>query len=236
MKYELLTITADMGGNRTYRIRVTNNCSNKMLYTAFQVPDGLVAMSPDNFATYTAPSGNTYRVRSPNLAPQYSIRYTSMSDSLQNGESDIFKYTLPAQANVTYIHVISRLETSQYLEAHLNTFYCPIGVTPPGGGDRPNGERDAASKELRDLHPGLVLFPNPTSADLFVDLSAWQDQTLKVQVLDSRGQRVKTLQLPGGGEAQMLELPEALPGGLYFVEILTEAGEKFSARFVRQNP
>ena len=129
MKYELLTITEDPGKNRTYRIRVTNNCSNKLIYTAIQVPDGMVAIEPANFSTYTAPSGNNYLVRSPNFSPQYSIRYSSVSDSINNGESDIFKYTLPAQANVTYIHVVSRLAPYIYLGAHLNTFYCPIGIT-----------------------------------------------------------------------------------------------------------
>jgi len=130
LKYELLTITEDAGKNRTYRIRVTNNCPSKLLYTVIQVPTGIVAIEPANFSTYTAPSGNTYLVRNPNFTHKYSIRYSSNSDSINNGESDIFKYTLPAQANVTFIHVIARLTHNIYLETHLNTFYCPIGITP----------------------------------------------------------------------------------------------------------
>ncbi|MCC7466880.1 MAG: choice-of-anchor L domain-containing protein, partial [Saprospiraceae bacterium] len=127
VKYELLTITEDAGKNRTYRIRVTNNCDNKLIYNAIQIPSGMVAMEPANDAIYTAPSGNTYKVRSPNFSPQYSIRYSSISDGIQNGESDIFRYTLPAQASVTYIHVITKLSPNIFLAAHLNTFFCPIG-------------------------------------------------------------------------------------------------------------
>lgn len=237
IKYELLTITEDAGKNRTYRVRVTNNCSSKLLYTAIQVPDGMVAMEPDNFSTYMAPSGNTYRVRSPNHSPMHSIRFTSQSDSIQNGESDIFKYTLPAQANVTFINVVSRLDLYQYVSAHLNTFYCPIGVTPVGGGNRPGEDRNwNPDQEMdQDQATALFLFPNPTSADVHVDLSAWQEEQLQIQVLDSHGLRVKSFQTQGGHESQVLEMPESLPGGLYLVEILTESGLRYWGRFVRQN-
>jgi hypothetical protein len=169
LKYELLTITEDVGKNRTYRIRVTNNCPNKLLYTAFQIPNGMVAMEPVNFSTYSAPSGNTYLVRNPNFTPKYSIRYSSLSDSINNGESDIFEYTLPAQANVTFIHVVSRLLHNIYLEAHLNTFYCPIGVTPTG--NRLNGERDEVIDLMISTNSGneLLLFPNPANQIVHVE-------------------------------------------------------------------
>ncbi|MDO8366205.1 MAG: choice-of-anchor L domain-containing protein [Saprospiraceae bacterium] len=234
VKYELLTITEDAGKNRTYRIRVTNNCSNKLLYTAIQIPDGMEAMEPDNFTVYTAPSGNTYRVRNPNHSPQHSIRYSSISDSIHNGESDIFKYTLPAQANVTFINVVSRLETYLYLSAHLNTFYCPIGVTLTG--DQPNEERNEDLADFTRLSnsAGLILFPNPTSGELFADFSWWQGELLHIQVMDSRGQRVQQLELLAGNDVQSLDLPVELPGGLYFLEVLTERGEKHTGRFVIQ--
>ncbi len=239
MKYELLTITEDAGKNRTYRVRVTNNCSNKLIYTAIQVPDGLVAMEPANFATYTAPSGNTYKVRSPNFSPQFSVRYSSLSDSINNGESDIFKYTLPAQANVTFIHVVSRLAPFLYLGAHLNTFYCPIGVTSTS--NREGAEREDLTtfkklSNLGELHElnELLLFPNPTSGELFADFSAWQGQHLDIQVLDSRGQRVQQLSITAGEDAQALDLRSELPSGLYFLEMVTEKGERQMGRFVVQ--
>jgi hypothetical protein len=231
IKYELLTITEDAGKNRTYRIRVTNNCANKLIYTAIQIPKGLVAIEPANFSTYTAPSGNTYVVRSPNFSPQYSIRFSSVSDSIHNGESDIFKYTIPAQANeVLFIHVISRLAPNLSLNAHLNTFYCPIGVTQTE--NRPINQRDALEEPL--AAGTLLLFPNPTNGELFADLSPWQGERLQVQVLDSRGQRVQQSSITASGDAQYFELPDALPAGLYFLEVLTEQGERHTARFVLQ--
>jgi len=171
LKYELLTITEDADKNRTYRIRVTNNCQSKLIYTAFQMPNGMVAIEPANSSTYTAPSGNTYLVRNPNFTPKYSIRYSSISDSINNGESDIFEYTLPAQANVTFIHVVSRLVYNTYLEAHLNTFYCPIGVTPTG--NRTNGERDEEIDltSAKDSGNKLLLFPNPANQIVRVETS-----------------------------------------------------------------
>jgi len=232
IKYELMTITEDMGKNRTYRVRVTNNCTNKLIYTAIQVPDGLIAIEPANFSTYAAPSGNTYVVRNPNFSPQYSIRYSSISDSINNGESDIFKYTLPAQANVTYIHVVSRLAPSLYLAAHLNTFYCPIGVTVAN--TRPSNERDVEAIFEPGSIAELFLFPNPTSDELFADFSPWQGQRLTVQVLDSRGQRVQQLEITAIEDAQALDLRRELPSGLYFLEVLTEGGEKHTGRFVIQ--
>ncbi len=234
MKYELLTITEDPGKNRTYRIRVTNNCSNKLIYTAIQQPDGLVAIEPYNAGTYTAPSGNTYKVRNPNFSPQYSIRYSSISDSINNGESDIFKYTLPAQADVTYISVVSRLEPYMYIGAHLNTYYCPIGITPTDNSRPQSGARSEASLITPLNSTALLLFPNPTSGELFADFSNWQGQKLNLQVLDSRGQRVQKLSITAGDDAQAIELSSDLPNGLYFLEVMTAGGERHPGRFVVQ--
>jgi len=234
IKYELLSITEDIGKNRTYRIRVTNNCLNKLIYTAIQIPDGLVAMEPANFSTYSAPSGNTYLVRSPNFSPQYSIRYASLADSIHNGESDIFKYTLPAQANVAYIHVVSRLSPYVYLSAHLNTFYCPIGVTPSDNRPDPSSDPRNAPNDFDDPNDQILLFPNPSHGELFADFSAWQGQRLNVQVLDSRGQRVFFQSLLAIDDAQAIDLPQELAGGLYFMEVLTENGGKMMGRFMIQ--
>ena len=234
VKYELLTITEDAGKNRTYRIRVTNNCDNKLIYNAIQIPSGLVAMEPVNDAIYTAPSGNTYKVRSPNFSPQYSIRYSSISDGIQNGESDIFQYTLPAQASVTYIHVITKLSPNIFLAAHLNTFFCPIGVTPTGNSQQPGEEREQAQISEPLNVPELLLFPNPTGGEMYADFSAWEGQQLQVQVLDAQGRLVLQRAVTAQPDAELFELPEKLASGLYVVDLRTEAGERFTSRFVIQ--
>jgi len=226
MKYELLNITADAGKNRTYRIRVTNNCANKMIYTAIQIPDGMTAINPAENSTYTAPgSGNEYLVRNPNFSPFYSVRFKSINDSISGGQSEIFRYKIPAQADPTFIHILSRLAPQVYFEAHLNTFYCQIGTTPPGG--RPSEERELPLS----LTPEIVLFPNPSSGILYADLSAWENQFLQFRIIGSQGQLVlqeSTLAIAG---PQRIELPEALSSGLYFFELLTPGGEKHTARF-----
>jgi len=229
MKYELLSITADAGQNRTYRIRVTNNCANKMSYTAIQIPDGVMAMSPANNTIYTDPvSGREYLVRSPNFSPMYSVRFTSTTDSISGGQSEVFRYKLPAQAAPTYINIRTRLEPQVFYEAHLNTFNCPIGVTPAG-------ERPAEARETISSHsPEIRLFPNPTSGVLFADLSDWAGEDLQLRVMDSRGQLVLHRSINANSTAQELELPGNLPSGLYFLDMVTHHGEKYTIRFALQ--
>jgi hypothetical protein len=213
IKYELLKITEDTAHQRTYRIRVTNTCAEKLLYTAFQIPNGLAAVAPQGFGNYTAPSGNKYRVRSPNQAPFYSIRFTSLTDSLQNGESDIFQYTLPAQADVTFIHVVSRLQPNIYLEAHMNTFYCPIGVTLTDDSE----QRTAPSKQQPFSDQNLLLFPNPASEHVSVETG---EESGQLNLYDATGRQVLSQAVQGSSADFSVA---ALPSGLYQ---LVFAGEK----------
>ncbi|MDO8971725.1 MAG: HYR domain-containing protein, partial [Saprospiraceae bacterium] len=229
MKYELLSITADAGQNRTYRIRVTNNCPNPMTYTAIQIPSGVTAMSPADNTIYTEPtSGREYLVRNPNFSPMYSVRFKSTTDSISGGQSDVFRNKLPAQAVPTYINIRSRLEPQVFYEAHLNTFNCPIGITPPG--ERPSEEREITFT----LSPEIRLFPNPTSGLLFADLSDWAGEDLQFRIMDSRGQMILQRSVVANATAQSVELPEHLPNGLYFLDLFTRQGEQFTTRFVLQ--
>lgn len=226
MKYELLTITQDQFKNKTYRIRVTNNCSSKMIYTAIQTPAGIVAMQPGNNAIYTAPSGNEYLVRNPNYTPYYSVRFRSLADSISNGESDILRYTLPAQAEVLFIRITSRLKTQQYYEAHLNTFYCPVGVTPLD-------ERFEDLPAMQEMElTALTVFPNPSTGTVFADLSSWEGEQLNLQVFNSQGQRVLFQTAVAGFEPQRLDLPQGIVKGLYFLEVSTEDGAREVTKFM----
>jgi hypothetical protein len=228
MKYELLDITrGSTSKNLTYRVRATNSCSNKMIYTAIQLPDGLTAVSPANNSVYTAPSNRQYDVRNPNYSPFYSIRFKSQVDSIANGQSDIFEYTLPPQINPSYIHITSRLYPQIFHEAYLNTFNCPIEIVQDKPADRTDLTKSGSQSNIR-------LFPNPTSGALFADFSDWQGEQLKLQVFDSRGQRVQLLTVRASDTAQPVELPEVLSNGLYFLDVLRENGEKQAIRFVIQ--
>lgn len=226
MKWELLDITKDAENDLTYRIRVTNTCANKLIYTAIQIPDGLVAVAPANNSVFTTQSGRDYDVRNPNYSPFYSIRFKSKADSIANGQSDIFKYKLPGQTQPAYIHVNARLAPQIFYEAHLNTFNCPVGVTPPD--DKP------ADRKSAFVPTGMRLFPNPTSGLLYADFSEWAGENLQVQVFGSQGQQIRLLQMNAADTPQALDLPEGLSAGMYFLEVRRENGEKHTLRFVVQ--
>jgi hypothetical protein len=227
MKYEILQITKNAAQQHTYTIRVTNNCSNKMIWTAVRIPNGLVAEEPANNSVFTTPDGRNYDVRNPNFSPFYSVRFKSTADSISGGQSDIFKYTLPAQAgNVNYIYMASRLTNNLTYEAHMNTSNCPVT------NQRPAVERII---ENNSEFSTLKIFPNPTSGMLYADFSAWQDERLQVRIINSQGQLAQNLAITASGAQQQIALREGLADGLYFIEILTESGDRQRVRFVLQH-
>ena len=211
LKYELLTITEDIPQNKTYRLQVTNYCPDPLIYTAIQVPGGVLAMKPLDNTIYTAPGGNQYLVRNPNFTPFYSVRYRALNPGIANGQSEIFRLTLPAQTDVLFFEVISRLSIQQFFAAHMNTFYCPIGVTPPDN-------RDNEEIFLEPFTSGVI--PNPTTGACRVVLETDTDAPVEYRVFNSQGQLV--LSDRGelfAGQAD-INFPESLPNGLYFVEIV----------------
>jgi hypothetical protein len=228
MKYELLTITADSGQNLTYRIRVTNYCANKMIYTAIELPNGITAVKPSDFSTFEAESGRKYTVRNPNFTPFYSIRFKSTTDSIMSGQSDILKYTLPAQSTPTYIHITSRLAIQDFYEAYLNTFNCPIGITPVGN------KTTASTATLDEKQPDLRIFPNPTAGELHADLSAWMGETVQFSLFNAEGQLVQTVSTVAGDAPYMLQVKDGVANGLYILELRTSNGNVRVTRFVLQ--
>lgn len=222
MKYELLSVTQDQGKNRTYRVRVTNNCSRELIYTAFQLPSAITAMSPAHNSVYTSPEGNAYQVRNPNYAPFYSVRFRPAGAGLADGATSVFRYTLPAQADVDYIHVISRLVEQQYHEAYLNTYYCPVGITPAD--NLADGSDDRIDEDL--VADQISLFPNPSDGLFYADLSSWKGLDVTVQVYDSRGQRVLHTGTRASNVPFLVTMPASVPAGLYFVELGNNDGER----------
>jgi hypothetical protein len=226
MKYELLTITEDQLKKKTYRIRVTNNCASEMIYTAIQVPSGLVATFPLNNTIYAAPGGNDYMVRNPNYNPFYSVRYSSQGVGIANGESDILRYTLPPLASVTYIHIMSRVFPLQTFEAHLNTFYCPVGVTPL------DQRSDEPSYSAPTDQAPMVVFPNPTDGSINVDLAAWEGENVQLRVFNSQGQQVLLNNTTATYEPYRIDLSQSIADGLYILEVSTGGGENAVVKFV----
>lgn len=212
MTYELLGISKDAEQNLSYRIRVTNNCNSKLVYTAIEVPLSVTALAPANAATYTSPAGRDYVVRNPNYVPFYSIRYKTVDPGISGGASDIFEYTLPAQSNPTFILVASRLESQVFYEAHLNTFGCPI-ITQPNN-NRPADNRGQQAGQTSSLR----LYPNPLGdGELFADLSDWAGQRVQIRLYDAQGRLVLD-QERVAGEQTPIGLQQRLPAGLYWFE------------------
>ncbi len=224
IRYELLSITADAAQNKTYRIKVVNNCPNKLIYTAIQLPNAIVAVAPPNLSVFTTEAGRDYEVRNPNYAPIYSIRFKSVNGGIANGESDVFQYTLPPQSTPLYINVVSLLFPQVLLEGHLNTFYCPVGVTEPGN-------RDGAQESALS---GLRLFPNPVEGVLWIDLSNSAGTNQHWRILNSQGQEMTSGLLAEQEGLQRIDLPGALPNGLFFLEMMHDSGARAVLRFVLQ--
>jgi hypothetical protein len=230
MKYEVLSVTKDAVGNKTYRIRVTNGCADKLFYTAFQLPKGVTADAPGNNSIYASPASQSYEVRNPSFSPFYSVRFKTLgSNGIANGQADIFEYTLPAISNPNYIHVISRVGTSGYHETYLNVFNCAVGTSNLDDSGAQNRENVSTSLENSDLR----VYPNPTSGVLLADLSAWAEQQMQIRAFNAQGQEVLNYTVIGVGTEQ-IEFSEKLANGLYFLEFSLQNGEKQVKRVMLQ--
>jgi hypothetical protein len=222
VKFELVGIARDAQQRKTYRIRITNHCNSKLLSLAIQQPNGVVAYRPIDNTVYTAPGGHTYEVRNPNYAPFYSIRYTPISDSIHSGGSDVFSYTLPPQADPVYIHLMAKLETHISETVHLNVFNCPVTFVP----DHPSADRDSGGNQT------FSVFPNPTSGDLFADLSSWRGETVQLIVYNAQGEVVSVLDVVAAGQVQPVELPRQLAAGLYRIAVKSDGKVVDQKKFV----
>lgn len=227
IRYELLSIRLDSIGQRHYRVRMTNTCSSPLQFAYIQLPNGVLAVSPKESATYTAPGGNTYQVRNPNASPFYSVRYKSVSGSLNNGKTDVFEYTLPQQSAPAYIHVEAKLVDGSSSEAYLNTFYCPEIM------DQLKLRTGIASPASFSISNALLsIRPNPTSGLLFVDLHPWQGQSVQMRVLNAQGQLVLERGYAVENEEIAIEMTDQLANGLYYLVVQPMGEASTALRFV----
>ncbi|MCB0544908.1 MAG: DUF4394 domain-containing protein, partial [Saprospiraceae bacterium] len=221
VKYEVLSVVKNAGGDKTYRIRVTNNCSDALVYAAFQLPKGVTADAPGNNATYASPGGHSYEVRNPNFSPFYSVRFKEQGGGIANGQMDIFEYTLPGFSSPNYIHAVSRIGASAYYEAYLNVFSCPVGTQTNDVSRADDREQESTLR----VTPGLNVFPNPTEGLLYADLSAWAGESVHIRVFSAQGQVVLNYSV-ANADMETITLPESLGAGMYFLECSTASGLK----------
>jgi hypothetical protein len=247
IKYELLGITVDSSMRKTYTIMVTNNCSNKLIYSAFQVPDGLVAKAPENGEIYVAPSGREYLVRNPNFSPMYSIRFKTTGDSIADGQSDVFEYTLPPQADPDYILAVTRVAPKIFYQAHLNTFACkdsssqivgpstPIGPGPKAGPNPDPNAPDPNVPATPDPDGTFSVYPNPTTGgQVMIDIAGWKGQQLQLQLFSPKGELLKTVILASSGYLEPFDLPTGLDAGIYWLRLTPPLGKPVVQQLVIQ--
>ena len=150
---------------------------------------------------------------------------------MANGQSDIFEYKLPKQADMIYINAFARTADGTGYEVYLNTFNCP---TQPSNSSR--GEFDATDRDEMQIAKNgvLKLYPNPNSGLLFVDLSDWDAQEITLSVISATGQYLQQMTVQAGDSATALRLPETIVNGLYMLEMKTADGARQVRRFVVQ--
>ncbi len=227
VRFDVLSVRKDSVGNKVYRIRVTNSCTVALNYVAFQVPDGVTAVSPATNSTYTAASGRTYTVRNPNFSPFYSIRFKANGTGMSGGQSDIFEYSLPQQTDVDYILLMVRLADGTGYQAYGNTFDCSL-----------QNFDSVVSREQKNEQPTfantMTVYPNPTTGQVFVDLSSWNGQRVNLTVFNVTGRQVQRMEVEAATEATALQLPGNLTSGFYYLEMSAADGTKQVQRLVVQ--
>ncbi len=217
LKYELLEITANQSGNKTYRFRVTNACAAPLLYTAIQQPSGGTALAPANGSTYTAPSGRSYTVRNPNYTPYYSVRFAPQGMGINSGQSEEFSYTLKEQYNPAYINIVSRVSPATFVEAKLNTFNCP--VTKSSTLNNPPEQNATVSGDWS-------VYPNPNSGDMvLVWADTYEGQEANLSLYSAQGLLVWEQQTELTGLTMNIDLGGKLAGGVYRLVVRTNSGE-----------
>ncbi|MBX2892693.1 MAG: T9SS type A sorting domain-containing protein [Saprospiraceae bacterium] len=222
LQFELLEVNRDYAQNWAYHVRLTNACADAVRYAYLQVPKGLQALAPINDIVYTTSNGHTFTARNPNFSPFYSVRYHFAAPTLASGQSETFRYVLPPQADVKYIHAAARLFSGVYVEMHLNTFSCPVGTEPQ---PRP----EAGERATEDLSQEIKVYPNPVTHELVLNVQGADAEGGLFRLFDPTGRTVLEAVVQGGnvqfGNTEM-------PNGLYFFSVSKDGLKVCSGKLV----
>lgn len=218
VKFELMDVSENAGGDKTYRISVTNNCTDGLVYAIFQLPKGVTAEAPAHQTVFNSIGEHAYEVRNPNFSPFYSVRFKEMQPGggIANGQSDLFEYTLPSIASVNYIHAAVRLGSS-WREVYLNVFDCDD--------DASAGPEDRVGEEIIIFgNEEVRVYPNPSAGSFYVDINGWPAQELRLTLRDVHGRNLMQETVFGNSLAHAVQLPAGIDNGMYFLEITPTVG------------
>ena len=182
LDFDLLQVSRDAAQHWVYRVRVTNRCGGAVQYVYLGLPQGVPAIEPVGAGVYTALDGEMYALRSPNYSPFYSLRFKPLAGGLAVGQASVFRYVLPAQTGVSYIHVAARMIAGGYSEAYLNTFNCPVVA---------EAAQAVPRSEAGTVPQGLVrVSPNPASAGAILSLQGVSVQQGSFVLRDLNGREL----------------------------------------------
>lgn len=123
----------------------------------------------------------------------------------------------------------------QCREFCVTTVFSDVAVTGSTGSALQQQAADDVAAEQVVTGSGY-LFPNPTTGEVFADLSRFEAAQVQVEVYDQLGRCLHTQQLaPADAPLQRVLLPE-LPAGMYFVHFRTRGQAVQTARLVVQCP
>lgn len=222
MEFTLQSIRRYVNQKQVYRIRITNHCSAELNYAYIQVPDGIQAAEPANNSLFAASGSSNYLVRNPNFSPFYSVRFKPAATGIANGQSDVFRYVLPAQSDPDYIHVAVRLASGVFYETHLNTFFCPVGAELQPLADRT--ERNQPAPEA-----ALSVYPNPASGASSLRIAGGDILEGMFVLQDPSGKRVRESRIESN---LVLSDLRALADGLYFFKVFANGQFTGSGKLV----
>jgi hypothetical protein len=227
LKFELVSIQFDAVSQRRYRFRVTNNCESPLISVAMQLPNGITAVTPKQNSVYTGSSGLLYDVRNPNNTPFYSIRFRTQipNAGIALGQYETFDYSLPQQSAPGFIKIMARLDDGTTGEVQFSTNACPVKPW--------QGNKNRESDEQTDvLSATTLLYPNPSTGQLWVDMLPWLGEEVQISVLNALGQVVLDRSSTATHEPLNLVLPESLANGLYYLNIRSSRQGLSTLRFV----
>lgn len=98
------------------------------------------------------------------------------------------------------------------------------------------GSEGAADRSLESENQAAVLFPNPASAEAWLDLSTYEGNPVRVRLMDVRGVLMQDIRVAEAGHAPLrLELG-GLAAGLYFVQVQATDGRAEILKLTVEQP
>ena len=95
------------------------------------------------------------------------------------------------------------------------------------GPNNPNPANPSVQQEI-------LVFPNPSAGQMSVDLSAWEDQLVQVQLFSPQGILLQTISTTASVDLLEMALPFKAEPGVYWLKVTPPTGKPQVQRVVIQ--